>query len=366
MTNLTLKHSIGITQISIETEFDFSALKHEYTGLRVGLIDSNLLSVLRKKSMSNILTILDHIIEIPEGEPSKSFEQYQLVVSQLFDCKADRSATIFAIGGGVTGDLSGFVAATFLRGIRYVQVPTTLLSQIDSSIGGKTGINHPRGKNLLGAFYQPEQIIIDPNFLKSLPNREVISALGELVKYTILNSAEQFDRLSDYLQRHSPKDLLDRDFDFLVEWIVYGVRSKVEVVEKDEREKNIRAFLNLGHTFGHAIEKYYGYENIRHGEAVSVGMLFVSYLSNRLNILSHSDLEKISDCLVRLIPSDGKTKSWNLDEILSYLTVDKKMNNGKLRWIIPHSIGHCEWLDHNDFDFIRSTAISFHREYLKW
>lgn len=366
MTNLTLRHAMGTTQISIACGFDFSQLKTEYSGLRIGLIDSNLLAVLKKNSESYLLSVLDHIIEIPEGESSKSFEQYQQVVSQLFDCKADRSTTLFSIGGGVTGDLSGFVAATFLRGIRYVQIPTTLLSQIDSSIGGKTGINHPRGKNLLGAFYQPEQIIIDPLFLKSLPQREVISALGELVKYTVLNSAEQFEQLSDYLKNHPANDLLGRDFDRLVEWIEYAVRSKVDVVEKDEREKNIRAFLNLGHTFGHAVEKYYGYENVRHGEAVSVGLWFVSYLSFQMNILSRSEFDKISDCLVRLIPSDKKTKLWNTDEILSYLSVDKKMKQGKLRWIIPHSIGHCEWLDHDDFEMIKNTAVSFHGKCLKW
>lgn len=366
MKNLTLRHSLGTTLITIKNSYDFLLLKKEYNGLIIGLVDQNLAKVLQQKQISNVLDLCDQVITIPEGESSKSFDVYQDVVGKLFDFKADRSTVLLAIGGGVTGDLCGFAASTFLRGIRYLQVPTTLLSQIDSSIGGKTGINHPRGKNLLGSFYQPDKIIIDPTFLTSLPIREVVSALGELLKYTILNSEDLFNRLSDYLEKSNPSDLLGKDFELLLDWIEYGVRSKVNIVEQDERETGVRAILNLGHTFGHAVEKYYGYENVRHGEAVSVGIWFSAFLSNKKNKLSDSDFERIAKITAKLIPAQTKSVNWDLKMISNFLTADKKMKVGKLKWIIPTAIGECEFYETDNFTEIENLILEFNRDYLKW
>lgn len=365
MTQFSLKHALGYTQIIIENQFDFRTFLSSISALKIALVDENLHRILLKHN-SGFLENFDSVILIPEGENSKSMDQYISVVDQLFKLNADRSTYLFAIGGGVTGDLTGFVAATFMRGISYVQIPTTLLSQIDSSIGGKTGINHPSGKNLLGSIYQPSHILIDPNFLKTLPEREVISALGEMVKYSLLNSTEMFFDLKKYLSEHSPTDLLDSDFKKLIGWIKYCVKIKTKIVEADEREKNIRALLNLGHTFGHAIEKHYGYENIRHGEAVSTGMIFASFLSMKLNKLAERDFYEIHDCLKPILPHQPFTKKWNEEKILSYLQKDKKNSSGTMKWILPTKIGECEIVQHKDQQFIQSAIREFHQQFLKW
>jgi len=365
MKQQTLNHSLGQTQIIIAENYDFKSFMKSISSLKIALVDENLFAIL-STTRSDFLKLFDSVITIPEGENSKSFDQYIVIVDRLFQLKADRSTHLFAVGGGVTGDLTGFVAATFMRGIPYIQIPTTLLSQIDSSIGGKTGINHPAGKNLIGSIYQPKFILIDPSFLKTLPEREVISALGEMVKYTLLNSSERFEELKNYLSEHSPYHLLNFDFDILISWIQYCVEIKKQIVEIDEHEKNIRALLNLGHTFGHAIEKHYGYENIRHGEAVSVGMLFVSYLSLHLERIDKDQFEDIYFCLKSILPFAPFTVNWNEDKIFSYLQKDKKNLSGSLKWILPKRIGECEIVELSDFELIKTTIRQFHYEFLKW
>jgi 3-dehydroquinate synthase len=270
---------------------------------------------------------------IPDGESFKTVSTVTQVIDALAAGRMNRDAAIVALGGGVVGDIAGFAAACYQRGIDYIQVPTTLLSQVDSSVGGKTGVNHPAGKNLIGAFHQPRCVITDPETLKTLPEREYRSGLAEVVKYGLIRDPEFFT----WLEAH-PSELLTRDAGALTYAIRRSCEIKAAIVGIDEREHGLRAILNLGHTFGHAIETATGYGSWLHGEAVSVGMVLAADLSRRLDWLSSHDYERAIALLERLglpvaAPAIGASRALDL------MGMDKKVLAGKLRLVLLKSIG---------------------------
>jgi len=277
---------------------------------------------------------------VPSGEQSKSYEQTQALYDHLVEMTADRKTLVVAVGGGVTGDLAGFVAATYARGLRFVQVPTTLLSMVDSSVGGKTGINHPRGKNLIGAFHQPLGVMIDLATLETLPDREYRSGLAEVVKYGVILDAEFFL----YLEQNIA-GLNSRDSQVLRHVIARSCELKADVVRQDEYETTgLRAILNYGHTFGHAFEALAGYGSLLHGEAVSIGMICASRLAESLSRITAQDTRRQIDLLSELnlpveVPAAMQQQP---DDIVRCMMLDKKTEGRELRFVLPSRIGHVE------------------------
>lgn len=271
------------------------------------------------------------------GETSKSFEVVSKVHDRLIDLNADRRTIIIAVGGGVVGDTAGFVAATFMRGVPLIQVPTTLLSAVDSSVGGKTGVNHPKAKNMIGAFYQPIGVYIDTATLKTLPEREYRAGLAEVVKYGVILDSKFFAFLESHVQA-----INGRDGVALRHVIAQSCRLKARVVEQDEFElTGIRASLNYGHTFGHAFEALAGYGELLHGEAVAIGMVHASRLAERLGLIDSSITHQQIALLKALhLPTElPKGLSFETADVLGRMRLDKKTVSGKLRFILPTKIG---------------------------
>jgi 3-dehydroquinate synthase len=274
-----------------------------------------------------------NVIRIPDGEEYKTLLTLEQIYDQLIDWDFDRYCGLLALGGGVIGDLTGFAAATFLRGIPFVQVPTTLLAQVDSSVGGKTGVNHPQGKNLIGAFYQPRHVHIDVGVLATLPDREYAAGLAEVVKYGVIRDAAFFAWLGE--ERAA---LLARVPEALEYAVMISCQIKADVVEIDENEQGLRAILNYGHTFGHAVETLAGYGVIRHGEAVAIGMVMAARTSARLGLGSHDDVGKIAGLLgsfgLPVVPP-----AFSVEEYLAVMRHDKKARDGSIRLVLSHGIG---------------------------
>lgn len=268
-------------------------------------------------------------ITLPVGEAAKSLNEFSGVISQMIEMKCDRSTTILALGGGVVGDVAGFVASSFMRGVGYYQIPTTLLAMVDSAIGGKTGINIAEGKNLVGSIYQPKSVLVDPEILNSLPKKEVISGLGEVIKYGAIWDQEFFNHIAEWL------DNLDT---FPFEKAVHrACEIKAEIVSKDEREGDLRRLLNFGHTIGHALEAHFGYGKIRHGEAVALGMKCAGWISNKTGHLEDTDTEYLMKTIDKLtLPS---VKKLDPNTILSFVKKDKKVRNGILHFVVLEELG---------------------------
>ena len=282
------------------------------------------------------------LVELEPGETSKRIEVASHLYDQLVEMKADRQTVVVAVGGGVVGDTAGFVAATYARGIPFVQVPTSLLAHVDSSVGGKVGINHPQGKNLIGAFYQPLGVFIDTATLQTLPLRDYRSGLAEVIKYGMILDEEFFGFLENHID-----DLDNRNPEVMRQVIARCCRLKADVVEQDEQERTgLRAVLNYGHTFAHAFEALCGYGELLHGEAVSIGMVYAGRLAERRGLIETTVTErqiKLLDAVglpVRL-PASANLKT---AEILDRMKLDKKTVGGKLRFILPTCIGHVELL----------------------
>ncbi len=270
-------------------------------------------------------------IVVPAGEASKSQEMLGRIYDAALGAGLDRKTPLLALGGGVVGDLAGFAAASLLRGIPLVQVPTTLISQVDSAVGGKTGINHPLGKNLIGAFHQPRLVLSDLSTLQTLPDREWLSGLAEVVKHGLISDRALFEFLETNWGA-----IRRRDERIVEEMVPRAVRVKTAVVEKDERESGPRAHLNFGHTFGHAIERVAGYGAFTHGEAVVVGMQVALYLSAML----HPDLElERALALVRRIPVPTDPSTLPFDRLYATMKVDKKTEAGRIRFVLIRRIG---------------------------
>jgi len=287
------------------------------------------------------------IISIVNSENAKSLNEYNKVIKKLFDFKCDRSSIILALGGGVVGDLAGFVASTFMRGIKYYQIPTTLLSMVDSSIGGKTGINTKEGKNLIGSYHQPKAVLIDPYFLNSLPKEEVYSGLGEIVKYGFIKNIEFLEKVDYWLD-----DI--KNFPF-IEAITESCKIKAEIVSKDEMESGLRRILNFGHTIGHAIEAHVGYNKIRHGEAIAYGMLCAGWISEKNNFLNLNEFEKLVKIIKKLpLP---KIPQMQKDDLLPYILKDKKNEKNKFNFIVLDKLGNAISTDKISINKILESLI---------
>ncbi len=280
---------------------------------------------------------------LPAGETTKSLEQANRLYDRLIDLQADRHTLVVAVGGGVIGDLAGFVAATYARGIPFVQIPTTLLSQVDSSVGGKVGVNHPRAKNMIGAFYQPLGVLIDTSLLETLPDREYRAGLAEVVKYGVILDASFFE----YLETHVP-ELNRRIPEVLRHVVARSCRLKADVVEHDEFERTgLRAVLNYGHTFAHAFEALCGYGELLHGEAVAIGMVYASRLADRLGRIP-VELTTRQEQLLRRLSLPVRLphpKALPIDSLLGRMQLDKKSVGGQLRFVLPSRLGHVELVD---------------------
>ncbi|ADC70783.1 3-dehydroquinate synthase [Thioalkalivibrio sp. K90mix] len=289
-------------------------------------------------------------IELPDGEAHKTLATVESIITRLLEARLDRGSRIVALGGGVVGDIAGFAAAIYQRGIDFVQIPTTLLAQVDSSVGGKTGVNHPLGKNMIGAFHQPRAVLIDTDTLKTLPERELQAGLAEVIKYGLIRDADFFAWLEahiDELRALEPKTLAYA--------IHRSCACKAEIVAADEREGGIRALLNLGHTFGHAIEAGMGYGQWLHGEAVGTGMAMAARMSERMGWLSRAERERAEALIQRaglaLEPPDTMTA----ERFRELMAIDKKVSSGRLRLVLLRAIGQAELTDQFDVSALDAT-----------
>ncbi len=273
-------------------------------------------------------------IVIPAGEKQKNLRRAEAIFTALLRWKIERRSTIVALGGGVVGDLAGFIAATYQRGVNFVQVPTTLLAQVDSSVGGKVGVNHSLGKNMVGAFYQPVFVAADVATLRSLPQREMVCGLGEVVKYGIIMNRKFFS----YTQRHMSK-LLRMDNNVLTQTVAECCRMKAFVVSKDEHEQNLRAILNFGHTVGHSLEHAGKYRSLKHGEAVLLGMAAESFIALRLGLISSSDAARIESAVLSVPLPLLHSVTISSRNLLNAMRVDKKVEGARIRFVLPTSIG---------------------------
>ena len=268
-------------------------------------------------------------ITLPNGEAAKSMNEFKRVISSMIEMHCDRKTNIIALGGGVVGDLAGFVASSFLRGINYYQVPSTLLSMVDSSIGGKTGVNIAEGKNLIGSIYQPNAVFIDPELLHSLPTTELISGLGEVIKYGAIYDRSFLTDISGWLDDINSFPLNDA--------IKRSCQIKADIVSKDERELGIRRILNFGHTIGHAIEAVMGYGKIRHGEAISHGMKCAGWISNKLGLISKIDSDYLNKTIDKLpLPIINKVQT---NDLISFIRRDKKIEAQVLNFVALEKLG---------------------------
>ncbi|WP_320664313.1 3-dehydroquinate synthase [Prochlorococcus sp. MIT 1223] len=277
-------------------------------------------------------------LTIEEGETNKNLSTIEKIHNAAFDYKLERGSLIIALGGGVVGDIAGFAAATWLRGISFIQVPTTLLAMVDASIGGKTGVNHPGGKNLIGAFHQPKLVLIDPLTLDTLPQREFRAGMAEVIKYAVIGDYELFKLLEDSPEINS---LSGMGKDLIEEILQRSASTKAKIVMSDEREGGLRAILNYGHTFGHVIENLCGYGKYLHGEAVAIGMVAAGQLAVLKGKWQETDARRQKD----LIKRSGLPTVWpslDINKVLKTLEGDKKVRDGKVRFILPTSIGSTE------------------------
>ncbi|MFL3024884.1 MAG: 3-dehydroquinate synthase [Candidatus Neomarinimicrobiota bacterium] len=271
-------------------------------------------------------------ITLPNGETAKSINEYSRIINQMIEYGCDRKSTIICLGGGVVGDVSGFVASSFMRGINYFQIPTTLLAMVDSSIGGKTGINVSQGKNLIGAIYQPKGVLIDPQLLASLPKEEVNAGIGEIIKYGAIWDKSFLVQIGSWLN-----DINNFPFETAIS---ASCEIKAKIVSKDENENGIRRILNFGHTIGHALESHLGYGKIRHGDAVSFGMKCSGYVSEQLNYITKEDLLILTNIIDKLpLPQLPKIDPKYL---LPFIKNDKKTEKGKLNFVVLDDLGNAK------------------------
>jgi 3-dehydroquinate synthase len=287
---------------------------------------------------------------IPAGERYKTLESIQTIYDVALDNRIERSSVMVALGGGVIGDMTGFAAATWLRGIPVVQVPTSLLAMVDAAIGGKTGVNHPKGKNLIGAFHQPRLVAIDPQVLETLPGREFRAGLAEVIKYGVIWDAELFDRLEradrfDQFRYINPG--------LLQEILQRSCQAKADVVSKDEKEAGLRAILNYGHTIGHAIESLTDYQLLNHGEAVAIGMVAASHLAMELQLWDKACHDRQFDLIEKAGLPTGVPVGLDIEAILETLKADKKVKDGKVRFVLPTQLGAATVSDRVTADDIR-------------
>lgn len=287
-----------------------------------------------ERLMEQLADYKAHAIVLPDGEQFKNWQTLQSIFDGLLMHEAGRKVILIALGGGVIGDMTGFAAACYQRGVDFIQIPTTLLSQVDSSVGGKTGINHPLGKNMIGAFYQPKAVIIDIKTLATLPSRELSAGLAEVIKYGLIEDIDFFNWLEVHIER-----LRALDSQCLIQAIDWSCMIKARMVAKDEKENGVRALLNLGHTFGHAIESHQGYGNWLHGEAVSAGTVMALQMSYVLGWLSEEARNRAIKLLAKAGLPVAPPDTMNANDFLKYMRVDKKNVDGQIRLVLVKALG---------------------------
>ncbi|MFW1676561.1 3-dehydroquinate synthase [Pontibacter sp. JAM-7] len=295
---------------------------------------------------------LDTVV-LPDGEAFKTLEYLNQIFDGLLENRHNRTTTLIALGGGVVGDMTGFAAACYQRGVEFIQVPTTLLSQVDSSVGGKTGVNHARGKNMIGAFHQPQCVVIDTEVLNSLPDQELSAGMAEVIKYGLIYDAEFLRFLESNIQ-----SLMQRNPMLLAEAIYRSCAIKAEVVAQDEKESGIRALLNLGHTFGHAIEADQGYGNWLHGEAVGAGTMMAADLSCRQGWISKADIQRIRDLLLAAGLPIAPPEGMSAERFKELMSVDKKVLDGQLRLVLLQRLGMAVVTDQFDAAKLEQTLLA--------
>lgn len=292
----------------------------------------------------NVISII-----LPDGESHKNSETLNLIYDALLQNRCERTTTLIALGGGVIGDLTGYAAATYLRGVPFIQIPTTLLSQVDSSVGGKTGINHPLGKNMIGAFYQPQLVLADIDALKTLPARELSAGVAEIIKYGLIRDIEFFD----WLEINMPA-LMVLDTKITGEAVFRSCQNKAQVVAADEHETGERALLNLGHTFGHAIENAMGYGVWLHGEAVAAGTMMAADLSQRMGWLNAAEIKR-TEAIFQAANLPIKAPALGVNKYIDLMGMDKKVINGKIRLVLQQGIGKSIITSDYDAQLLRET-----------
>ncbi len=329
-------------------------MKAQGIGGRVGIVSNPPVADLYGEEIRESLRAAGYetaLVLIPEGEAHKNTVSLGLIYDALVEHRFDRSATLIALGGGVIGDVTGYAAATFLRGIGYVQIPTTLLAQVDASVGGKTAVNHHQGKNLIGAFHQPRLVVIDMDTLRTLPQREFAAGMAEMIKHGIITDAGFFGFLEEEME-----SLLRLDPATVENAVAASCRIKAAVVEQDEREDDRRAILNFGHTIGHALEAFTGYERFLHGEAVAIGMIQAAALSAGRGLCSAAELGRI-EALVRRaglpwrIPDDIA-----LEDLVAGMALDKKSHAGKIKFVLCEGIGRTRFQWFSATEIVRELA----------
>ena len=282
-------------------------------------------------------------IVLPDGEKYKTIATLEQIYTEMLEARCDRKTTLLALGGGVVGDVAGFAAASYQRGINFIQIPTTLLSMVDSSVGGKTGVNHPLGKNMIGAFHQPQCVIIDTETLNTLDDRQLSAGIAEIIKYGYINDLEFISWLEENMNK-----LLARDPEALAYAIYRSCQHKAEIVAADEKEAGQRALLNLGHTFGHAIETGMGYGNWLHGEAISAGMVMAAELSKEHGWITEAEVSSIKELLKKANLPVAPPKEITADKFRELMSIDKKVQDGVLHLVLMKSLG--ESFISSDFD----------------
>jgi 3-dehydroquinate synthase len=335
----TLKLDLGERSYPIYIESNLfnqnNLLSQHIRAKRVCIVTNTVVAPLYLEKIKSQLAQyqVDEVI-LADGEAEKNLANFDKIMSHLLANTHGRDSTLIALGGGVIGDITGFAAACYQRGIDFIQIPTTLLSQVDSSVGGKTAVNHPLGKNMIGAFYQPKAVIIDIDSLTTLPKREFSAGMAEVIKYGILGDGEFFA----WLEANS-KAIKAGDQAVLIQMIEKCCQCKADIVSADETEAGVRALLNLGHTFGHAIEAEQGYGNWLHGEAVATGMVLAAKLAVAMNLLEVSELRRIEKLLTDFELPLIAPETMGFNEFIKHMRRDKKNIGGKLRLIIPTAIG---------------------------
>lgn len=296
---------------------------------------------------------------LPAGERYKTLASVQKIYDAALENHLERSSSMVALGGGVIGDMTGFAAATWLRGIAVVQVPTSLLAMVDAAIGGKTGVNHPQGKNLIGAFHQPRLVLIDPQVLRTLPRREFRAGMAEVIKYGVIWDPKLFEQL-EQVKRLDQRSLIPDDL--MQEILIRSCQAKAHVVSKDEKEAGLRAILNYGHTIGHAIESLSGYRLVNHGEAVAIGMVVAGQIAVDLNLWQQTDQDRQQILIQKAGLPTRVPAMVAIDEILASLQTDKKVKAGQVRFVLPTQIGTVTMTDQVPAAVIRSALQSLQND----
>ena len=320
---------------------DKSYLEKHISGQQVMIVTNTTIEPLYLDKVKNLLDNFEvQITILPDGERYKTLESVNYIFDSLLEVKFDRSATLIALGGGVVGDITGYAAASYQRGVKFIQIPTTLLSQVDSSVGGKTGVNHALGKNMIGAFHQPRAVIIDIDTLNTLPSREFSAGMAEVIKYGLLgndNFLSDLEKNIDSIMKRSNQS----DKELLIDIIYRSCLDKAEIVSKDELESGVRKLLNLGHTFGHGIENTLGYGTYLHGEAVAIGMCMAARLSQLEGHLSSEDVDRVKSILTLAgLPCNLGEQKIAARKIYKAMSLDKKVIDGNIHLVLFSSLGN--------------------------